>query len=215
MEIQGNGHPVAQVGLAVIAGGLAIAAVVMGGSRLRAQVGSTGGSRIPLSSLAGSFAGEGNSKVNICFNENFTAVQSCSRTLRAQIVPYVEHAKSHGTINAKGESCAEVVEVSAPEPPGRQEAAVNHYIAVGVTTFYNPDTGSGDVSYEFYIAGPAVTCKGATFVNTANGPVKFTETAHFVVSENGTRFDVVVQTIHTTPVDFVSGLVAHGFALRQ
>ena len=47
---------------AVIVGGLVIAAVVMGGSRLRAQVGSTGSSRIPLSSLAGSFAGEGNSR---------------------------------------------------------------------------------------------------------------------------------------------------------
>lgn len=200
---------------AVIAGGLAIAAVVMGGSQLRAQVGSTGSSRIPLSSLAGSFAGEGNSNLGICFNENFTAVQSCSRTLQAQIVPFVEHSKSHGTVNAKGDSCAEVVEISAPLPPGRQRAAVNHYIAVGVTTFYNPATGSGDVSYEFYIAGPAVTCNGATFVNTAKAPVRFTETAHFVVSENRRRFDVVVQTIHTTPVNFVSGLVAHGFAVRQ
>jgi len=200
----------------IIAGGLAIAIVVMGGSRLRAQVGSTGGSRIPLSSLAGSFAGEGNSKVNICFNQDFTAVQSCSRTLQAQIVSYVEHAKSHGTINANGDSCAEVVEISAPVPPGRQETAVSHYIAVGVTTFYDPDTGSGDVSYKFYRRLGNVTCKGATFVNTANSPVIFTETAYFVVSENGNRFDVDVQSIHTiTPVDFVSGLVAHGFALRQ
>jgi hypothetical protein len=202
---------------AMIAGSLAIAMVVMGGSRLRAQVGSTGSSRIPLSSLAGSFAGEGNSKVNICFNENFTAVQSCSRTLQAQIVPYVEHAKSHGTINAKGGSCGEIVEISAPVPPGRQETAVNHYIAVGVTTSYSPDTGSGDASYKFYIAHPpAVTCKGATFVNTANAPVKFTETAHFAVSENGNRFDLVILTFHTiAPVDFATGLVAHGFALRQ
>jgi hypothetical protein len=200
----------------IIARGLAIAIVVMGGSRLRAHAGSTEGSRIPLSSLAGSFAGEGNSKVNICFNENFTAVQSCSRTLPAQIVSYVEHAKSHGTINAKGGSCGEIVEISAPVPPGRQETAVNHYIAVGVTTFYNPDTGSGDVSYKFYRRLGNVTCQGATFVNTANAPVIFTETAHFVVSENGNRFDVVVLTFHTiTPVDFVSGLVAHGFALRQ
>jgi hypothetical protein len=201
---------------AVIAGGLAIAIVVMDGSRLRAHAGSNEGSGIPLSSLAGSFAGEGNSKVNICFNQDFTAVQSCSRTLQAQIVSYVEHAKSHGTVNANGDSCAEVVEISAPVPPGRQETAVSHYIAVGVTTFYDPDTGSGDVSYKFYRRLGNVTCKGATFVNTTNAPVIFTETAYFVVSENGNRFDVDVQTIHTiTPVDFVSGLVAHGFALRQ
>ena len=201
---------------AVIVGGLVIAAVVMGGSRLRAQVGSTGSSRIPLSSLAGSFAGEGNSNFRICFNEDFTAVQSCSRTPQAQIVQYVEHSKSHGTIDTKGGSCAQVVGISAPLPPGRQPTAVTNYIAVGVTTSYNPDTRSGDVSYEFYIAGPGVTCKGATFVNTANAPVRFTETAYFMVSENISRFDVFVLTFHMiTPVDCVSGLVAHGFALRQ
>ena len=201
---------------AVFAGGITIAMVVLGSGRLRAQLGPTGSSGIPLSSLAGSFAGEGNSRLGICFNENFSAVQSCSRILQAQIVPFVEHSKSRGTVNVKGDSCAEVVEISAPLPPGRQSAAVNHYIAVGVTTFYNPATGSGDVSYEFYISGPAVTCKGATFVNAANAPVKFTETAHFVVSENRNRFDVFVLTIHTiAPIDFVSGLVAHGFALRQ
>jgi hypothetical protein len=201
---------------AVIEGGLAIAMVIMGGSRLQAQVLSTGSSRIPLASLAGSFAGKGNSKVGICFNENLTAVQSCSRTPQAQIVPFVENSKSHGTVDTKGRSCAEVHEISAPEPPGRQRTVVNDYIAVGVTTSYNPATGSGDVSLKFYIAEPEVTCEGATFVNTAKAPVNFTETAHFVVSENGTRFDLVVQTIHTmTRVDFVSGLVAHGFALRQ
>jgi hypothetical protein len=201
---------------AVIEGGLAIAMVIMGGSRLQAQVLSTGSSRIPLASLAGSFAGKGNSKVGICFNENFTAVQSCSRTPQAQIVPFVENSKSHGTVNAKGGTCAEIREISAPEPPGRQRTAVNNYIAVGVTTSYNPATRSGDTSYKFYIAEPGVTCEGATFVNTAKAPVKFTETAHFVVSNNGTRFELDVLTFHMiSPVDFVSGLVAHGFALRQ
>jgi len=199
---------------AVIGGGLVIAAVVMGGSQLWAQVGSTESPRFPLSSLAGSFAGQGNSKVGVCFNDNFSAVQSCSRTPSSQIVQYVEHSKNHGAIDTKGNTCGEVHEIGAPEPPGRGEAVANHYIAVGVTTFYNPDTGSGDASYKFYIAKPGVTCNGATFVNTAKAPVNFTETIHFVASKNGNRFDVVVLTIHT-PVDFVSGLVAHGFALRQ
>jgi hypothetical protein len=201
---------------AVIAGGTVIAAAVMSSSRLQAQVGSTGSSTISLSSLAGSFAGEGNSKVGICFNENFMTVQSCSRTPQSQIVRFVEHSKSHGTVDTKGGSCGELREISAPEPPGRLGTAVNNYIAVGVTTSYNPATRSGDVSYKFYIAEPGVTCNGATFVNTAKAPVKFTETAHFVVSEDGTRFDMDVLTFHTiSPVDFVSGLVAHGFALRQ
>src|SRR5690242_19879865 len=100
--------------------------MVMDVSRLRAQVGSTGSPRIPLSSLAGSFAGEGNSKVGICFNENVTAVQSCSRIPQSQIVQYVEHSKSHGTIDTKGGSCGEIGEISAPEPPGRGRVVVNH-----------------------------------------------------------------------------------------
>jgi hypothetical protein len=207
---------VKKIYLAVIAGSLAVAMVLMGGNRLRAEVGSTGSPRIPLSSLAGSFAGEGNSNLGICLNENFAAAQSCSRTPQSQIVRYVEHSKSHGTIDTKGGSCGEIAEISAPEPPGRGEAVANHYIAVGVTTSYSPDTGSGDGSYEFYIAKPGVTCNGSTFVNTAKAPIKFTETTHFVVTENGNRVDVVVLTFHTlTPVDFVTGLVAHGFALRQ
>jgi hypothetical protein len=201
---------------AVIAGGLAIAAVVMGGSRLRAQVGSTGSSGIPLSSLAGSFAGEGNSNYGVCFNKNFTAVQSCSKTPLAQIVPFVDNATSQGTGNTKGSSCTEVVDTSAPLFPGPQPAGVNNYIAVGVTTSYNPAIGSGNTSFKFYFAGSGVTCRGATFINTAHAPVSFTATNHFVVSERGNRLDAVNLTFHTiSPVDFVAGLVGHSFALRQ
>jgi len=201
---------------AVIAGGLAIAVVVMGGSRLRAQVGSTGSSGIPLSSLAGNFAGEGSNNYGICFNSNFTAVQSCSRTPVAQIVPFVDSATSQGTVNTTGGSCNKIVDTNAPLFPGPQPAGVFNYIAVGVTTSYNPAIGSGDTSFKFYIAGPGVTCRGATFVNTARAPVSYTATAHFVVSEKGNRFDDVTLTFHTiSPVDFIAGAVGHAFALRQ
>ena len=79
--------------LAVIASGLVIA-LVMGGSRLRAHAGSSG---IPLSQLAGSFAGEGSSNYGVCFNRDFTAVKSCSETPPAQIVPFVDNFTSQGT----------------------------------------------------------------------------------------------------------------------
>jgi hypothetical protein len=202
--------------IAVIVGGLAIAVVVMGGSRLRAQVESTGSSGIPLSSLAGSFAGEGNSNYGVCFNKNFTAVQSCSKTPEAQILPFVDNATSQGTVNTNGGSCNELVDTSAPLFPGPEPAGVNRYIAVGITTSYNPATGSGDTSFKYYFAGPGVTCRGATFVNTARAPVSYTVTVHFVVSEKGNRFDAVALTFHTiSPVDFIAGDVAHSFALRQ
>ena len=201
---------------AVIAGGLAIAAVITGGSRLRAQVGSIGSSGIPLSSLAGNFAGEASSNYGVCFNKNFTAVQSCSGTPVAQIVPFVDNATSRSTVNTSGGSCSEIVDINAPLFPGPQPAGVFDYIFVGVLTSYNPATGSGNTSYKIYIAGPGVTCRGATFVNTARAPVSYTATNHFVVSEKGNRVDAVLLTFHTiSPVDFIAGDVSHGFALRQ
>ena len=122
----------------------------------------------------------------------------------------------HNTSNNKGHSCNEVVDASAPLFPGPEPAGVNDYIAVGVVTSYNPATGSGNTAFKFYFAGPGVSCNGAIFVNTAQAPVFFTATNHFVVSENGNRLDAVTLTIHTTsPVDFLAGDVEHGFALRQ
>jgi len=194
----------------------AIAAVVMSGGRLRAQVGSNGSSGIPLSQLAGSFAGGGNSNYGVCFNKNFTALQSCSKTPLAQIVAFVESSTSQGTSDAMGHSCSEVFDAGAPLFPGPEPAIVNHYIIVGVTTSYNPATASGDTYFKFYIAGPGVTCKGATLVNVAHAPVSYTATQHIVVSEGGNRLDAVGLTFHTiSPVDFIAGDVSHSFALRQ
>jgi hypothetical protein len=201
---------------AVIAGGLAIAAVVLGDSRLRAQVGSTGSSGIPLSSLAGSFAGEGGNNYGVCFNKNLMAVQSCSKTPMAQIVPFVDNYTSQGTADTKGNSCSEIFDTGASLFPGPQPAIVNNLIFVGTTTSYNPATGSGNTSVKSYFVGPGVTCKGATFINTAKAPVFFTETAHFVVSESGNRLDSVTLTFHTiSPVDFAAGFVGHSLSLRQ
>jgi hypothetical protein len=198
--------------LAVIASGLVIA-LVMGGSRLRARAGSSG---IPLSDLAGSFAGEAAANYAVCFNSSFSAAQSCSTTPQTQIVPFVDNGTFQVTSDAQGNACGEEFEANAPLFPGPQPAGVNHFILVRVTTSYNPATGSGNNIVKGYIAKHGVGCHGASFVNTAGEPVDFTVKEHFVVSQNGNRSDAVALTVHTTsPVDFLSGFVGHSFALRQ
>ena len=128
----------------------------------------------------------------------------------------VDNATTQSTVDTKGNSCGEDIETNAPLFPGPFPAGGNDTIFVGVTTSYNPATGSGTLSFKFYAAGPGVSCNGATFVNTARAPVIDSGTTHFVVSQNGSRLDDITLTFHTaSPVDFIAGLVGHGFALRQ
>jgi len=206
---------VKKINFAVIASVLAIAAVI-GGSRLRAHAGSAATSGIPLSQLAGSFAGLSTANYALCLNAALTAPQSCSKTPGSQVIPWVDNATEQSTIDTKGNSCGEGIETNAPLFPGPFPAGGNDDILVGVTTSYNPATGSGTASFKEYAAGPGVSCNGATFINTAKAPVIISGTEHFVVSQNGSRLDAIVLTIHTTsPVDFIAGFVGHGFILRQ
>ena len=166
--------------------------------------------------MAGSFAGLATANYGLCLNATLTAPQSCSKTPSTQVIPWVDNATTQGTTDTKGNSCSEEIETNAPFFPGPFPAAGNDDIVVGVTTSYNPATGSGTLSFKFYAAGPGVSCNGATFVNTAGAPVILSGTQHFVASQNGSRLDAITQTIHTTsPVDFIAGFVGHGFALRQ
>jgi hypothetical protein len=110
---------VKKINFAVIASLLAIAAVI-GGSRLRAHAGAAATSGIPLSQLAGSFAVQSASNYGICFNKNFTAVQSCSITPTAQVVSWLDSGTSQQTTDTAGNSCGEEIEANAPLFPGPQ-----------------------------------------------------------------------------------------------
>ena len=198
---------------AVILSVLAIA-VVTGGSRLRAHA--TVSSAILLSQLAGSFAGQTAANYGRCFNKSMSALQSCSKTPASQVVPWLSNSTIRFTSDAKGNSCGEQIGANAPLSPGPAPAGNSDSILVGVTTSYNPVTGSGQIAYKYYTAGPGVSCKGAIFVNTAKAPVVATATINFVVSEDGNRWDWITLAIHTAkPVDYVAGYVAHASALRQ
>src|SRR5215831_5509701 len=77
---------VKKIYFAVILSVLAIA-VVIGGSRLRAHA--TVSLGIPLTQLAGNFAGQSAANYGRCFNKSMSALQSCSITPPSQVVPWV------------------------------------------------------------------------------------------------------------------------------
>lgn len=198
---------------AVILSVLAISFVI-GGSRLRAHA--TISSAIPLSNLAGSFAGQSAANYGRCYNKSVTKLQSCSITPASQVIPWVSNSTFRFTIDAKGNSCGEQVGANAALSPGPAPAGNSDSILVGVTTSYDPVAGSGQIGYKYYAAGPGVSCKGTLFVNTAKAPVVATATINFVVSEDGNHLDWITLNIHTTkPVDYIAGYVAHASASRQ
>jgi hypothetical protein len=199
--------------VAVIASALAIAAVT-GGSRLRAHADTQSGG-ISLKKLAGNFAGEAEGNYGICLSADFTALQDCATTPADHIIPWHDNATTQGTSDTNGNSCFDELETNAPVFPGPEAAGVNHYIVVGVSTSYNPSTGSGDSSIKLYVAGPGVKCTGSTFVNTDNATPIVTGTLHGVASNNGDRIDSVNLTVQLSPINGISGFVGHGFALRQ
>jgi len=174
------------------------------------------GGGIPLSSLAGSFAGQGAASFGLCFNADLSSQVACS-TLSSNatsIVTFVEHFTSQVTYDSNGNSCNELVGSYAPRFPGPEPAATFDIIQVSVTTDYNSNTGSGDSSFTQYKAGLGVTCNGAVLVNTGNASEIGAGTSHFVVSKNGNRIDAALKTFQN-PTGAVAGDVAHGTADRQ
>jgi hypothetical protein len=195
---------------AVMASVLAID-VVMGGSRLRAYAGSTW---IPLSQLAGGWAGEVVGNYSFCLNKTYTAAQSCSITPPAQVLPLVANSTFQRTFDTKGNSCMESFYTFA-YPPSPEAASTGENINVGVVTAYNPATGAGTLALTGYSAEPGVSCNGAKFVNTPKEPASGTTTLHFVVSQKGGRLDASILTATELPVNFVAQDVEHEFSVRQ
>jgi hypothetical protein len=197
----------------VVVASILVIGFVIGGSRLRAQAHLMGSPGIPLYQLAGSFAGQGFANFGLCLNDDFS-LENCSSSATTQITAFIQDFTDQGTADTKGNSCYEFVGSAAPVVPGPQAASIADTISVGVTTSYNPATGSGNTSFTQYAAGPGVSCNGSTLVNTANAPVFGSGTSHFVVSNNGNRMDVAVLT-DQDPTNSLAGVVVHAFSVRQ
>jgi hypothetical protein len=148
--------------LVVSASALAVA-VLIGGSRLRAQadIKSQGN---PLKNLARGFAGEFAATTSLCLNDTFTDVQDCSITPATQVVPFHNDATTQDTFDTKGNACVELIQISSSVPAGPGPADISNGILVLTTTSYDSSTGSGYLGFTEYEAGPGVKCNGSTLV---------------------------------------------------
>lgn len=172
------------------------------------------GSGLPLSKLAGNYAGEGSGTFGLCLNSTFSAVEACSTAPHA--VFFSQTFVFQGTSDSSGNSCSTVTFDQGPEfPLPLTTADVFTLIEVGTNVSYTGVTQSGVESYKAYVAGAETFCNGSVLVNTAGAPVVTNSTSSFVVSQKGSRIDAVVLTGQNTPVADLTDVVGHSVAFRQ
>ncbi|HTT76153.1 MAG TPA: hypothetical protein VMF50_09280 [Candidatus Binataceae bacterium] len=169
---------------------------------------------LPLSALAGNWAGEGSSTFEVCFNSDFSAVEDCSTAPESAF--YNETFVYQGTSDKSGNSCSTLSITNAPEfaspvTPANAFAVIN----VGKTTSYNQSTETGTVSFTSYNVGSGTSCNGSVLVNTANAQPTGTSTGSCAISQHGSRDDCVTTTLVNSPISDVGDYVGHNVAFKQ
>jgi hypothetical protein len=193
--------------LSIVAGILA-ATVLFSFGRARASF------PLPLSALAGNWAGQGSDTFSLCFNSGFSSLVDCSSAENTAFFSQVTVTQQ--TADSRGNSCATITatnSVEFPFPP--TPANTFTQISVGKTTSYSQTTETGTVSFTNYNAGPGTFCNGAVLVNTGNAAPVLTGTTAFAISQFGNRADGIVQTAEAEPISYVDNYVGSGYLNRQ
>ena len=153
---------------------------------------------IPLAALAGNYAFTCQGTFSICLDSKTFAPIDCGAKTPLVVVPLTDLGIGELTRDAKGNLCSNDLEVVSSLPVDNTPPSVSPvHPAVGITSNYDPVTGTGDISVIEYRGGK---CIGSTFDST--GAVETTTfTFHFAVSNQGKRIDMVV----TSAVAFVTG----------
>jgi hypothetical protein len=171
-------------------------------------------SGIPLASLAGNWAGEGSGTFEVCFSSGFAAVEDCSTAPESAF--YNETFVFQGTTDKNGNNCSTLSITNAPEFASPVTPA-NAFSVIDVekATSYNQSTETGTASITSYNAGSGTSCNGSVLLNTANAQPTQTSTASFVISQKGTRNDLVTPTLVNSPISDVGDYVGHAVAFKQ
>jgi hypothetical protein len=166
-----------------------------------------GGGGIPLSQLAGKYAGTAQGSITLCFKPDFSASESCSA---AGAVPVAFNVSQVSSESGKaGISCfTSTTTLSVPGDVHPTTGSVSH--AVAKVTSYDPATGSGDASFTEYSGGK---CIGSKFDSTG-ATVADTGTEHFVASGQGNRIDFVA-TAFTSAIGDIGAFNVSGLSLKQ
>lgn len=140
----------------------------------------------------GQFALTTSGSFAVCLDPTSFAEEACTTT-GAKAFPITGLGNGVATTDEGGKvHCDTVVNTNADFPPDASPPSVstNEHLVANVTN-YDPSTGTGDYSLTGYLGG---TCNGSSF--DATGATKdFTSTAHFTVSQQGKRVDILTTSL--------------------
>jgi len=161
---------------------------------------------IPLT--IGQFSISAQGTVAACFNPVTSAQEPCSAA-GALVVRVSIVRTGIDTIDRQGNFCITATDVESALDARPPIVTPNLHVA-GKVLNYDAASGTGDNSFTTYAGG---TCNGATFDRT--GAIEVASgNDHFVVTDNGNRFDGIATRI-TTPAGSIGGFSYSGTGLRQ
>jgi hypothetical protein len=149
-----------------------------------------GGVNLPLK--AGQFSSTTTGSLAVCLDPANNFVEVACSAPGAFAFPLQDLNVGYTITDSKGNSCETFTQTISNLPVDITLPDVsfqNH--TVGQVTHYDPMTGDGDVSFKGYTGGH---CNGASFDSTGATPGA-SGTAHFTVSENGNREDVLITAL--------------------
>jgi hypothetical protein len=161
-----------------------------------------------LSSLQGSYSETVQGTFAACLLPDGVEVP-CS-TSGAVPFPFSSAGIGQVTVGSSGSACGTGTVVASDLPPNASpplEAVVHEVLTV---THYNPATQTGDIASKAYTGGK---CRGATFDPTG-ATLYNTFTYHFVVTDEGNRWDLIV-TSWTDPAGGIGSFLVTDKFLRQ
>ena len=185
-----------------LTGGLALAAMML-------ALHSSAFADVSLAALQGSYSETGQGSFSACLLPPSYSEVPCSIS-GALPFPFTYAATGQVTVGPSGSACSTSTVVAANLPPGASPPLVVVVREVLKVTDYDATTETGDISSKAYLGGK---CNGAEFDPT--GATLYNSfTYHFVVTDNGKRWDLVV-TNWTDPQGGAAQIVAAFTLLRQ
>jgi hypothetical protein len=162
-----------------------------------------------LAALQGSYSETGQGSFSACLLPPSYSEVPCS-TNGALPFPFSYAGTGQVTVGSSGAACSTSTVVAANLPPAAPPPLVAVVSEVLTVTHYDATSETGDISSKAYLGGK---CNGAEFDPT--GATLYNSfTYHFVVTENGRRWDLVV-TNWTDPQGGAAQIVATDTLLRQ
>jgi hypothetical protein len=165
------------------------------------------GEGIPLKALEGNYSFTTPGSYSICLDPKTFAGVDCATFSGPLVVPFTYVAVGALTRDGNGNSCGTWSEVSSvpvsnalPLTPPIVSVGTH---AVGKISTYDPATGTGDINFTNYSGGK---CNGSTF-DITGATETATTAAHFAVSHDGKRLDLVF----TSAIGFVTDTTGNIF----